>query len=80
MLEDLGTTVFNSARQLIGDGIVVIRGDVIINQGSSSLFSGVLYVEGNLAVHAPAQLRGSVVVTGDLTIQGVGDYDFVPLV
>ncbi|MHC4851787.1 MAG: hypothetical protein ACYTGO_02010 [Planctomycetota bacterium] len=65
---------FNSSRPLAGSGIVVIRGNVTISPGSAGFFSGLLYVEGNLDVHAPTQLRGAVIVTGNMTIQGIGDF------
>jgi formylmethanofuran dehydrogenase subunit C len=65
---------FNALKPLRGSGIVVVRGDVQILPGSTSYFTGLLYVEGNLTMKAPSQVRGAVVVTGTISVSGVGDY------
>ena len=54
--------------------IVVIKGNVVIEAGSMSNFSGLLYVDGNLTVRAPCEFRGSIVVTGNTTVQGSADF------
>jgi hypothetical protein len=33
-----------------------------------------LYVDGNLTIRAPSEINGSIVCTGNITIQGVSDY------
>lgn len=71
---DVPTLVLTSADPLLGTGIVVVRGNVTISQGSNSNFSGLLYVDGNLTVRAPCEINGSVVCTGNVTVQGVPDY------
>lgn len=71
---DIGTLTLDSSRPLVGTGIVVVRGDVVINPGSNSNFSGMLYVDGDLTVNAPAEIRGAVVCTGDLRLEGISDY------
>ena len=72
---DVGTTMtFDSSLPLNGTAIVIIRGNTTMISGNNSLFSGLLYVEGNLTVRAPSEINGSVVCTGNLTVQGSGDY------
>ncbi|MCA8948412.1 MAG: hypothetical protein KDE27_02855 [Planctomycetes bacterium] len=66
---------FDSTMPLAGTGIVVVLGDVRIDAGSYSNFSGLLYVEGNLWMREPSEIRGAVVVTGSVQVQGgTGDY------
>ena len=38
------------------------------------MFNGLLYVDGGFDMRAPAEISGSVVVTGNMTLQGIGDY------
>ncbi len=71
---DVPSLHFDSGAPLRGAGIVVARGNLMINQNSNSSFSGVLYVDGNLQVRQPSELRGSVIVTGTCTVQGSSDY------
>ncbi|MEC7724782.1 MAG: hypothetical protein VYD05_04665 [Planctomycetota bacterium] len=72
---DVGST-FNvdSSRPLTGTGLVVVNGNMVMNTGNNSLFSGMLYVDGNFTMRAPSEINGSVIVTGNMTVQGSGDY------
>jgi hypothetical protein len=60
---------------------VVVLGDCFLASGSNSFFNGLLYVQGDLTMRAPAFVRGTVVATGSVDIQGTGgdyveiDYD-----
>ena len=74
IVADIASMQFNNSNPLTGSGLVVIRGNVTLNPGNNSLFSGLLYVEGNLTIRAPSELNGSVICTGNMTIQGTGDY------
>jgi hypothetical protein len=65
---------FDNARPLQGTGIVYIKGNVTISPGSNSTFNGLLYVDGNLTVRAPSEIRGAVVLTGNLSVQGSSDF------
>jgi hypothetical protein len=65
---------FTNARPLMGTGLVYIRGNVNIAAGSNSVFTGVLFVDGNLTMRAPSEINGAVLVTGDFNAQGSGDY------
>lgn len=65
---------FNASRQLSGTGVVAIIGDVTIEAGSYSSFSGLLYVVGNLTMHEPSQIQGAVVVTGTVSVIGASDF------
>ncbi len=69
-----GAVQFNASTPLLGTGIVVVRGNCTIAQGSNSNFSGLLYVEGNLTVRDPCEINGSVICTGTMTVQGVPDF------
>ena len=53
-----------------------MQGNLDIQGGSSSLFHGVMYVDGDLTVRGPALLKGIfIIVTGDVDIQGhLGEY------
>lgn len=68
---------FTNARPLKGTGIVYVKGNVTIQAGSNSFFNGLLYVDGNLTVNAPSLLRGTFIATGQVRVQGVGDYSEV---
>ncbi len=74
IVADVSSLHFDGSRPLNGSGIVVVRGNVVIGAGSASSFSGILYVDGNLQVRQPSEIRGSVVVTGTCTVQGSSDY------
>ena len=65
---------FTSQNPLSGTGILVVVGDVTIDPGSYSTFSGLLYVDGDLELYAPAELQGAVVVTDDVIVQGMSDF------
>ncbi len=65
-----GTYNFDESRPLAGSGLVVFRGNVVVNPGSNSDFRGLLYVDGNLTLRGPAVIRGSVICTGNVTVQG----------
>lgn len=65
---------FDATHPLIGTGIVIVSGNCNINPGSNSLFSGLLYVDGSLTIRSPSEINGSVVCTGNMTVQGASDY------
>jgi hypothetical protein len=67
-----GDVTYDEDNPLTGLGIVAVRGDVTIVGGSGSYFRGVLYVEGNLRIDAPALVRGSIICTGAIHIEGTG--------
>ena len=73
-MEDIAAMQFNSSNPLQGSGLVIIRGNVSLDAGSNSLFSGLLYVEGDLTIHAPSEINGSIICTGELSVQGTIDY------
>lgn len=65
---------FDSTSPLLGTGIVVVKGNCRISQGSNSFFNGLLFVDGNLIQRAPSTITGAVVCTGNFNIQGSGDF------
>ncbi|MFN3244490.1 MAG: hypothetical protein ACE37K_23490 [Planctomycetota bacterium] len=75
IIVDLGSTFnIDSALPLTGSGLIVVNGNMTMNSGNNSLFSGMLYVDGNFTMRAPSEINGSVVVTGNMTLQGASDY------
>ena len=71
---DCGQVDFDDVRPLLGTAVVIVRGNLNIAAGSNSNFSGLLYIEGNLTMRAPASIFGGVVCTGNVSLQGVPDY------
>ncbi len=73
VFSNIGMT-FDSARPLSGTGVVVVNGNVLVDQGSYSSFSGLLYVDGNLTLREPCSVQGAIVVTGTVTVLGSSDF------
>ncbi len=72
---DCGSTVqFDAALPLLGTAVVIVRGNCTLLSGNNSNFSGLLYVEGNLTIRSPSIINGSIVCTGNMTVQGAADY------
>lgn len=70
-----GDPEFDVKRPLRGLGVLVINGNLLIDSGSNSFFSGVIYVTGDVRIEAPCYLRGTLIVNGDLDLLGTsGDY------
>ncbi|MCB9876365.1 MAG: hypothetical protein H6835_02095 [Planctomycetes bacterium] len=65
---------FDATVPLMGTGIVIVSSNCNIDPGSNSLFSGLLYVDGNLTIRSPSEINGAVLCTGNLTVQGASDY------
>jgi hypothetical protein len=74
IVEPTSAMHWDNSTPLLGTGIVIVVGNAQISQGSYSNFSGLLYVDGNLTVRAPSEIRGSVICTGNVNIQGVPDF------
>jgi hypothetical protein len=66
--------VFTSSRNLSGTGIVVVKGNVRLQPGSLSFFDGLLYVDGDVEMHAPFVMKGAFLATGTVSAEGVGDF------
>ena len=67
------TLAFDSARPLRGTGVVYVQGNVVVAQGSNSVFNGLLYVEGNLTLREPSVINGTIICTGSMAVQGGSD-------
>jgi hypothetical protein len=65
---------FDRDRPLRGKAIVYVEGDVTLQAGSNSFFSGLLIVTGRLTIEAPSLLRGAIVARGGVTVRGQADY------
>jgi hypothetical protein len=70
---DVPFLTLDSGQPLSGFGVVYHTGNLTLQPGNSSNFSGLLYVNGDLLVTAPAELKGTVIVTGTATVEGTGD-------
>jgi Tfp pilus assembly protein PilX len=66
--------VINSTRPLTGTAIVIVVGNVTMSAGSYSNFNGLLYVDGNLTMNAPSVVKGAVIASGSVAMQGIGDF------
>lgn len=78
VIVDVGSTLtLGSSNPLLGTGIVVVRGNLTFNQGNNSNFSGLLYVEGNFTMRDPSEISGSVICTGNVSIQGAHDFSTI---
>jgi hypothetical protein len=79
VIESQSTVGFDAAKPLRGTALVIVKGNAHIQQGSNSDFSGLLYVEGNLTVREVSTIRGSVICTGNMTVQGSGTNQFATI-
>lgn len=80
-----GNAQFSRTRPLNGGGILIVNGNLNIQAGSNSNFTGIIYVSGNASSNyhqqAPSLISGCLVVTGsEVNIEGTGevseiDYD-----
>ncbi len=52
----------------------MLVGNVLLANGNGSNFEGFVYVDGNFTMRAPSDIFGSVMCTGNLSLQGSGDY------
>jgi hypothetical protein len=66
---------YDQVKPLQGNGVLAIRGNLTIQAGSTSFFSGLLYVDGNVDITGPAFFRGTIIATGTVKLEGSsGDY------
>lgn len=73
-----GNAQFGHTRPLNGGGILIVNGNLNIQAGSNSNFTGIIYVAGNSSSNyeqrAPSIVSGCLVVTGSVVnIQGTGE-------
>jgi hypothetical protein len=74
VIETGSTVQFDAAKPLMGNAIVVVKGHCTLAVNSNSNFAGLLYVDGNFTMRQPSLIRGSVICTGNMTVQGSTDY------
>jgi hypothetical protein len=66
---------YDAELPLLGSGVLVIKGDLTIAADSKSYFTGVLYVDGDVTIYGPALIRGTIIATGGVHLEGSsGDY------
>ncbi len=73
-----GNAQFGRRRPLNGGGILIINGNLNIQAGSNSNFTGIIYVVGNSSSNynqqAPSLISGCIVVTGSVVnLEGTGE-------
>jgi hypothetical protein len=67
--------VYDREWPLQGSGTLVVKGNLEVQSGSRSYFTGILYVDGNVSITAPAMIRGTIIATGTVALRGsAGDY------
>lgn len=72
-----GNATFDSARPLRGVGVLVVFGSLTIASNSASVFNGLIYVEDDYVQGAPSSVTGSIIVGGDVDINGASDFSEV---
>lgn len=73
-----GNVVYGPGLPLRGKGILAVKGSLTIESDSNSFFSGLIYVDGDVTMRAPAYLRGTVIATGEVLVEGTG-VDFIEI-
>jgi len=68
---------FTPAQPLVGTGILVVLGDLTLQQNSLSNFNGLIYTTGDYEQNSPSQISGAIVSRGDVAIRGSGDFSEV---
>ncbi|HLQ38451.1 MAG TPA: hypothetical protein VK348_11660, partial [Planctomycetota bacterium] len=68
-----GNLTLDASRTLRGTGVLVVNGNLTIQQNNQAAFNGMIYVAGNFVLREPAEINGTVIVTGSATIQGGSD-------
>lgn len=73
-----GSVTFDATHPLRSTAaVLIVNGDLTVEQNSNSFFNGYLYVRGNFIQKAPSSIRGVVIVRGSVNISGLGDYSEV---
>jgi len=71
---DVPALTFNAARPLVGTSVVYVKGNVTFDEGSKSLFGGLLFVDGDVTLGDPMEFNGTLVCTGTLNVVGRTDW------
>jgi len=58
-----GTFTFNAAKNLFGQGILIVDGNLILDESSASMFDGLVYVTGTLTIRESNSLSGAVIAS-----------------
>jgi len=74
IIETGSAVTFDATKPLTGNAVVIVRGNCTLSVNSNSNFSGLLYVNGNFTMRQPPLIRGSLICTGNMTVQGSTDY------
>lgn len=59
---------FTSSRPLNGGGVLAVDGNLTIASNSYSVFSGIIYVHGDVTLNSPFTLNGALICTGKITV------------
>ena len=76
-----GNTVFQTPpaapdpnhRLLNGTGLLIVDGNLTIQSGTGGNWNGILFVDGNVVINKPFEIRGTLVCTGTVTLNGNPD-------
>lgn len=71
---EVPTLSFTSALPLLGTACIYVKGDVDFSVGSTSYFTGMLFVDGDLTIREPCDLNGTIICTGTTTVWGESDW------
>jgi hypothetical protein len=63
-----GDATFTSAKPLRASGILFVNGDLTLQAGSNSLFSGFIYVMDKAYIYAPCFVSGSMIAYNGMTL------------
>jgi hypothetical protein len=73
-----GSVTFTDVKPLRSSAaVLIVNGDLTVDQNSNSFFNGFIYVRGNFIQRAPSSLRGTIAVRGTVSVSGLGDYSEV---
>jgi len=67
------SATFDATHKLRGGGILYVNGDLTLESGSNTLFSGLIYVTGKIYIYGPALISGAVVGYEGMELRGAGD-------
>ena len=69
-----GDARFTTDNPLIGVGVLLVFGDLTIDNNTASAFNGLIYVDGDYIQGAPSSMSGTLIITGDCDINGSSDF------
>jgi hypothetical protein len=62
-----------SPRVMSGVGLLIVDGNLTIQAGNQSAWAGVVFVDGNVSIRGPAEVSGTLIATGTVTVGNAND-------